>query len=71
MDFVNNTAHVLGGGIMVDSPDFISNFLNRFCFIRYSDPDVPPQSWEVCALNIQGVVNKLFYSKNSNMYSIQ
>jgi predicted outer membrane repeat protein len=51
VDFVNNTAHVLGGGIMVDSPDFISNFLNRFCFIRYSDPDVPPQSWENVSIN--------------------
>ena len=49
VNFVGNTAHVFGGGIMVNSPvvNYTTDFLNRFCFIRYSNPDVPPQNWEV------------------------
>lgn len=48
VNFVGNTAHVFGGGIMVNSPvvNYTTDFLNRFCFIRYSNPDVPPQNWE-------------------------
>ena len=34
---------------MVDSPvvDHSRNFLNRFCFVRFRDPDIPPQKWKV------------------------
>jgi predicted outer membrane repeat protein len=53
VDFVRNRALILGGAIMVNSPvvDHATNFLNRFCFIRFSDPDVPPQSWLNVSIN--------------------
>ena len=49
VDFIGNKARVSGGGIMVDSPvvDHARNFLNRFCFVRFRDPDIPPQKWKV------------------------
>ena len=54
VDFIGNKARVSGGGIMVDSPvvDHARNFLNRFCFVRFRDPDIPPQEWKVSGLEV-------------------
>ena len=49
MNFIGNKAYLSGGGIMASSDvvDHARNFLNRFCFLRFQDPDVPPQDWKV------------------------
>jgi predicted outer membrane repeat protein len=52
VDFVRNKAKVLGGGIMANSLiPALFEFDNKYCFIRYVDPDVPPQKWNNISIN--------------------